>query len=522
MPLMFEEMKRYVRFEAGDQAALRDIAPSVRPHFRRIAEEFYQRLEEHPDAVRVFADSAQVQRLKSTLCDWMELLLTGPWDDAYYQKRRRIGHMHVKIALPQRYMFGAMDLIRVAMIEIAGRALENDAAVRDRTVAAICKILDLELTIMLETYRDAFVDKVQHLERVEKELLTRQLAVSEARYEQIVEQAEVLVITCDAEGHILLFNRRCEEVTGVARGEAIGRKLAELIALPTELEAVQQLRADAAAGRRIAPAETTVRGPSGQHRVRWHFTALPTDGPPIVCAIGVDVTEERSAQARMRRNERLASLGTMAAGLAHEIRNPLNAAQLQLTVVQRRLGRSSGADIEGAKGAAEIVMSEMKRLAGLVGEFLQFARPQPLRLARADLRATCTEVLALVGAEATTLGSDLALDEGVGVLASIDDERMKQVLLNLVRNALEATGRGGKVRLRVAAREGEAHLSVEDDGPGLPSSDAPVFEPFFTTKEGGTGLGLAIVDRIIADHGGRIGVESRPGRTIFSIALPLG
>jgi PAS domain S-box-containing protein len=515
---MFEEMKRYVRFEATDGAALQAIAPSLRPHFRRISEEFYARLEGFPDAVKVFADAAQVERLKGTLCDWMELLLTGPWDDAYYQKRRRIGHMHVKIALPQRYMFGAMNLIRISMQELA----RADPAGGELAVAALEKIIDLELAIMLETYRDAFVDKVQLLERTEKNLLTRQLAISEARYEQIVEQAEVLVVTCDAGGAILLYNRRCEELTGVARADAVGRSCGDLVSLPSEREEMARRREEVIAGRRPAPQETTLHGPAGEHRIRWHLTTLPTDGPPIVCAIGVDVTEERSAQARIRRAERLASLGTMAAGLAHEIRNPLNAAQLQLTLVQRRLVKSGGADVEGAKGAADVVMSEMKRLAALVGEFLQFARPQPLRLARADLRATCREVLALVGAEASALGCDLQLEEGAPVVASIDDERMKQVLLNLVRNALEATGRGGRVRLRAAAHDGEAHLSVEDDGPGLPSSDAPVFEPFYTTKESGTGLGLAIVDRIVADHGGRVAVESRRGRTVFDILLPLG
>jgi signal transduction histidine kinase len=97
---------------------------------------------------------------------------------------------------------------------------------------------------------------------------------------------------------------------------------------------------------------------------------------------------------------------------------------------------------------------------------------------------------------------------------------MKQVLLNLVRNAIEATGRGGHVRVLVETTPTEALLTVVDDGPGLPSLDAPIFEPFYTTKEAGTGLGLTIAHRIVADHGGRIAVESAPGRTAFSIALP--
>jgi signal transduction histidine kinase len=102
----------------------------------------------------------------------------------------------------------------------------------------------------------------------------------------------------------------------------------------------------------------------------------------------------------------------------------------------------------------------------------------------------------------------------------LDDERMKQVIHNLMRNAIEAVGRGGHVQVRIRSDGDGARLDVEDDGPGLQDPQAPIFEPFFTTKEQGTGLGLAIVHRIVTDHGGRIDVESAPGRTIFSIVLP--
>src|SRR5439155_21894526 len=136
---------------------------------------------------------------------------------------------------------------------------------------------------------------------------------------------------------------------------------------------------------RVGPFEGPVAPREGAtRRVRWNLTTLPGPTEPLLCAIGIDVTEEHELALRSRRAERLAALGTMAAGLAHEIRNPLNAAHLQLKVVQRRLARPAGADVDGARSAAELVSSEMKRLAMLVQEFLQFARPQPLRLADND------------------------------------------------------------------------------------------------------------------------------------------
>jgi signal transduction histidine kinase len=210
----------------------------------------------------------------------------------------------------------------------------------------------------------------------------------------------------------------------------------------------------------------------------------------------------------------------MAAGLAHEIRNPLNAAHLQLTLLERRLGRASP-DVDKAREAAQLAAGEVRRLGALVGEFLDFAKPQPLRRARADLAQTAEVIASLLTPEAAAAGVDLVLERHGPVLTEFDDEKMKQVVHNLVRNAIEATGEAGTVRIRVAARGGEAVLEVEDDGPGLPSPDAPVFEPFYTTKESGTGLGLAIVHRIVSDHLGTVDVDSRPGRTVFAVTLPI-
>src|SRR5262249_30688858 len=157
-------------------AALRRLHPFAEPHFPRIAGLFYERLHEHEQARRVITSLAQVERLQTTLQLWMHLLLLGPWDDAYYQKRARIGRIHVEIGLSQRYMFGSMNLIRVELQRIAAAALPRDEAVR----LALPRILDLELAIMLETFGEAFVTKTQALERLEKERLEHQLALSEA------------------------------------------------------------------------------------------------------------------------------------------------------------------------------------------------------------------------------------------------------------------------------------------------------------------------------------------------------
>jgi len=514
---VFAELRRYVGFDAVDEAALRWLAPAAAPSFAAIAASFYRTLREHEDAHRVFADDAQIKRLEQTLQVWMRLLLNGPWDEAYYAQRSRIGQTHVRIGLPQRYMFTGMNVLRRALLAVAETAPGTDAQHR-QAATAIDKLLDLELAIMLESYHQAFVTRLQAFERAEKDVLVERLELSEARYQEIVEAGEALISTWEPGGPIVLFNRRCEDLIGISRADARGRTWAELFGVdPTSAADRERVLL---AGGRVAAIDAPVRDPSGrEHRIRWHHTILREPDRHSVCAIGLDVTEEYQLAARTRRAERLASLGTMAAGLAHEVRNPLNAAHLQLTLVDRRLSRVQP-DVAGAREAAGLAATEVKRLAGLVGEFLEFARPQPLRTARGDLRSTIDVIAALMRPEAAAAGIGLEIDVGdVPVYAEYDDEKIKQVLLNLVRNAIEAAGPGTRVEIRTRVRDAVV-IEVEDQGRGLPGPNAPVFEPFFTTKETGTGLGLAIVHRIVMDHGGVVDVESQPGRTVFSVSLP--
>ena len=514
----FEELKRYVRFSIDDEHALRALLPRAQPHFARIVDEFYERLSEHEEARSVLKGPDQLARLKASLVEWLHLLLNGPWDHDYFEKRMRIGQMHVRVQLPQRYMFAAMNLIRISLTEVAQEVHRDDPAGRHRSVWALAKIIDIELAIMLEAYGEASMEKLRRAEHMERAVLERQLAMSQARYDEIVERGEALIVTFDADGKIQLFNRCAEQTSGIDRRMAAGKGWCDVFVAPERREERQAVCADIVAGTHVGTFEETV--PGSARRVRWNFTKLPDSKQTILCAIGIDVTEEYELSVRMRRSERLAALGTMAAGLAHEIRNPLNAAHLQLTLLNRRLDKDGAPDVKGAMEAGRVVAAELNRLTGLVREFLQFAKPQPLRLARGDLRTTVEEVIGLLSPEASSAGVELELAAGPRIDADLDDERMKQVLHNLVRNAIEAVGKGGHVRLSLQSINGEAHLFVEDDGPGLPSPDAPIFEPFFTTKEGGTGLGLAIVHRIVTDHGGRITVDSRPGRTVFEVHLP--
>jgi signal transduction histidine kinase len=234
--------------------------------------------------------------------------------------------------------------------------------------------------------------------------------------------------------------------------------------------------------------------------------------------------ELQSAQARIIQTEKMAVLGTFASGLAHEVRNPLNSITLQLSILERRavpLQESLAVEIRGLTG---IIREEIKRLDSLVGDFLQFSRTSRIQYQAADLGALIDEVVRLLRPEARATGVTLRRQRVGDPLppVCVDAERIKQVVINLLRNAIEAMPDGGVVTAEDGLLAGKACLVIRDSGPGLPEG-LDVFQLFVTTKPKGTGLGLAIAQQIVLEHGGEIGAESDPGGGArFTVALPLG
>ena len=233
-------------------------------------------------------------------------------------------------------------------------------------------------------------------------------------------------------------------------------------------------------------------------------------------------SEKRELQRRAHVAEKLAAVGTLTAGLSHEIRNPLNSAALQLAVLERRLGKLDASLQPPLLEPLGLVREEIRRLERILQDFLQFARPGELVLKAFDLEALVGTVVHLMAEEAASRGITLETRSHAMRPALGDAERLKQVLLNLVLNAFQATPRGGTVRLITRPGPGEAQVEVEDSGAGIAeAARARLFEPFFTTRPGGTGLGLALVHAIVTQHGGRIRVlSSLLGGARFQLTLP--
>ena len=226
----------------------------------------------------------------------------------------------------------------------------------------------------------------------------------------------------------------------------------------------------------------------------------------------------QQAEEERRRVDRLAALGQLSAGLAHELRNPLGT----IRASSEMLTRSLAAENDVAREMAGFIASEVDRCNSLITRFLQFARPLELQVAPADLSQTLARAVALAEREAPAIAFYRNYQPDIAPFP-FDAELLERVFYNLLLNAAQASPPGGAVTLKTRAAGANAEISVIDRGSGIdPTHRDSIFNPFFTTKPAGVGLGLAIVSKIVDEHGGNISVESEPGKgSVFLVTLPM-
>jgi PAS domain S-box-containing protein len=548
---LLAELKSYIGFDERDAEVLHKLYPFARPHFAGVADEFYAVLRMHEGALAVLKDEAQARRLHASLQVWMGELLAGPHDEAYFERHSRIGQVHVRVGLSQHYMVTAMSRVRTSLQTLAARLFADDADADDRARIAIPRVCDLDLAIMLESYRESYIARLARSQRIDRDALESDLLERKHFFREALEAADVLVLGLDAKGKVLFFNGKAERLTGYGADEMLDADPFSRLFPDRENDMRTRVLGPAAGGAPVElEAHLTTR--SGKDRlILWHIAPYrgSADAGPAVVAIGYDITDQRELERVARRSERLAAAGVLAAGLAHAIRNPLNGASLHLSILERALTRARDVPPEAGE-AVDVLRTETQRLSALVTDFLEVAQPKPLVRADCDLTDLANGVATLLRPEAELRGITLRVEPSPFALkAHVDVECLRQVLVNLVRNAMEAIaerdatsavspepgrgsdgtsaalpqrGRESEVVLR-ARRVGHAfELAVEDNGPGLSDLNAPIFDAFYTTKERGTGLGLSIVHRLVEDHGGRMAFSSRPGSTTFTVHLPMG
>jgi PAS domain S-box-containing protein len=351
--------------------------------------------------------------------------------------------------------------------------------------------------------------------------------------DSILESITSGIITLDLEGRVVTMNAAAELLTGLFGPEAVGRYCTEVFSHSPEVVEVLMETLGNRTGVTSASLRLT-RRPGTSLPIELSAAPLRgAEGKDLgVVAIFKDVTVVHELEAELRRSDRLAALGTLAAGLAHEIKNPLSSLQTFTRLISRKFN-----DQRFRETFERVVPRELDRINAIVERLLELARPHRLSLKPVHVPVLLERVLDLytnqIDAKEITVQREYAPD-----LPAIqgDTEHLYQAFLNLVANALEAMNTGGRLTLRANWSEAKdwsplarraptrgVKIEIEDSGIGisLPAADR-IFNPFFTTKETGTGLGLALTHKIIEDHGGTITFRSSPGvGTTFRLLLPM-
>lgn len=333
----------------------------------------------------------------------------------------------------------------------------------------------------------------------------------------LVETLPVGLIATDGAGRLQIVNAAAEKVAGTNSANLVGKMARD--ALPPSLSAILAVAASDSGG--PWSREETIAAEDGS-RITLYLTVVTVhddhgqvSGKVVLLQ---DVTNLRQLEGEVRRNERLAALGKMAAGVAHELRNPLSSIKGLAMLLKDRVA----SDVQGQQ-TAEVLVQEVERLNRSISELLAYARPDSLQLGPVSLHQVLRKATMLIGVDATAQGvrvtEELAADPD-GVLA--DQDRINQVFLNLLLNGIQAMPDGGELRIATERDQGWVICHVEDTGVGIAEEHlVRVFDPYFTTKTDGTGLGLALSSKIIEEHGGTIALASRPAKgTRVSVRLP--
>jgi len=355
---------------------------------------------------------------------------------------------------------------------------------------------------------------------------SNQLAELQAFSQHIIDSLMSGLATTDMEGKVLTFNRAAEAITGITASDATGRSIVDVLQMPDDLANDLFGPRD---GRPKLPRVEIAYTRSGYGTIELGLsTALlyTPRGETGFLITFQDVTEARKNEREARTQQRLAAVGEMAAGIAHEIRNPLASMSGSIQILRQELPLT-----EEQSQLMDIVLRESDRLNETIRSFLAYARPQRLSASRMDVRQIVTDTATLLQNNAELIAGHAietdVPDEPVWYVA--DPNQIRQVVWNLATNGLRAMPNGGTLRLSVARHEesdsapGEMLIRVEDQGVGIaPEELDGIFQPFRGAFERGTGLGLAIVHRIVSDYGGEVHVTSQRGvGTRVEITLPL-
>ncbi|MBC7366278.1 MAG: PAS domain-containing protein [Undibacterium sp.] len=372
---------------------------------------------------------------------------------------------------------------------------------------------------------DRVLGRLDTLDSVNLANLVQRLARERSLFEEIFNtlQEGVLVITLD--GEIDYANDAAHRLIGLGKDELAGQILWRLVpGLRPSLGAA--LEDDTAAALPVVAREFELTYPEPR-TVRLYMVPFHGEGRGDARRFAViltDVTRDKQTTAQQLEDERTSSILLLAAGVAHELGNPLNSLTIHLQLIERKLKKlRASKETDSLAESVNVCRAEVARLDGIISNFLDAIRPRPPDLSELDLAEVLTEVLRFQQREFSdrrvTVEAE-ALDGLPRVMA--DRNQLKQVFFNITKNALDAMQPGGRLKIRARADDDSVYLLFGDSGSGIKQEDlVRLFQPYHTTKPGGHGLGLMIVQRILREHGGQVGIESKEGvGTVVTLQFP--
>jgi two-component system, sporulation sensor kinase E len=349
-----------------------------------------------------------------------------------------------------------------------------------------------------------------------------QLADENERLESVLDSMTDGIMVADAAHSLIEINKSAERLLPVLGGERLERPAWQCV---DDDDISAFLRHSLENHERISDREFTLDSQGNLRILAISIMPLVSRRSVSGSLIHIeDITEKRSREARLRRAENLASLTTLSAGVAHEIKNPLASISIHIQLLKKMLKGKDKVESEKLAHHLDVVSEEIERLNGIVVDFLFAVRPINLELATIDPNSFLREVFDFMQYELSEnkIELEMGLAERLPKLA-IDTRLMKQAILNLVKNAIHAMPRGGRLSVGTERENDTVKISIQDSGEGIsPENITKIFEPYFTTRDSGNGLGLTLVFKIVKEHQGEIQVQSKPGYGArFTIILPI-
>ncbi len=534
--------KDFLDFDERDAQLLRELGERVDDEHLTFLDRFYEKLAEFSELRELLGEEEDIARLKAAQTRYFNELLGGQYGEDYAQERLRVGITHQRIGLePDWYLGGYRDYLD-QLFSVIHRVYGHDRSKAQAVFAAVLKIAFFDISLAIDTYIDA----------------DRRKALSyEQGFHDVFEHSPDGIVI-HRQGNIIYINPSLLRTMGLrSPKEVLGRSVVEFIA-PDELPAIQQrIEYLRNSGRASAPRETLLLRADGTPlQAETAGVAIEFDGGPAIVTMVRDITERKELNARIMQMDRMIAAGTLAAGVGHEINNPLTYVKgnLDYAIDQLHRLRESVDRLEKSVTHKPVEMPpEAQPPRGLASqisaicEALEDARQGSDRIRRivAQLRSLtndhdnegctidATKMLqATIEMASNEIRHRARLSTDFNTLPALrgKESKLSQVFLNLIINAAQAIDEGAVDDNEICVRTRllnptTASIEVEDTGAGIsPEHMDRLFDPFFTTKEvgQGTGLGLHISQHIVNAYGGRIEVESQPGKgSLFRVIIPL-